>query len=252
MNDIQVISSKIMTLPNRPPFMLDRDLAMIYGTTPKKLNQAVKRNRDRFPDDFIFQLTKEEAEICGFDDFFKVTDCDLKNDGRGKHAKYLPYGFTREGCNQLSAVLKTPAAVARSVQIMRSFSAMERGETAMQGVLEKIADVVSDLSERVKDLESKPSVNINLPDDTALPIAIERKFSLTRGFEKRAYRFPEVREMILSMRRQGRSFLAIEQAIKATWPDKPEKHVSKSSIHRFWTRAKKGKLKEFGIDVTIH
>lgn len=186
MNDLQVIGSKIMTLPDRPPFMLDRDLAMVYGTTTKKLNQAVKRNPDRFPEDFIFQLSKSEAESCGFfdavtdcdrmEEIFKVTDCDripsqkfngddnaVANcdripDSKKRNKRYFPYGFTREGCNMLSAVLTTPTAVARSVQIMRAFSAIERwGGNAAGEIVERLVNVVSKMDEKQVVIEDRLS-----------------------------------------------------------------------------------------------
>lgn len=125
--------------------MLDSDVAMAYGTTAKRINEAVSRNPERFPEDFVFQLTKKEAEACGFD--FEVPDWNLKTDGElvaicdqfstRKHRpkSYRPYGFTREGCNMLATVLRTPAAVERAIVIIRAFSARERGETGAMGIL---------------------------------------------------------------------------------------------------------------------
>lgn len=119
MNDLQTIGKKIVSLPGRPLFMLDRDVSELYGTETKKLNQAVKRNPDRFPEDFCFLLEEDELRKL------EVTDCDLKIGDHGGR-RYMPYAFTREGCNMLSAVLNTKVAIARSIQIMRAFSAMER------------------------------------------------------------------------------------------------------------------------------
>src|SRR3990167_8602565 len=115
-NELQIsnISSKIFRLAGRPPFMLDRDIAEIYETESRIINQAVKRNPNRFPEDFCFQLTKLE-----------ITNCDLKFDNYGGN-RNLPHAFTREGCNMLSAVLSTPVAIERSIQIMRAFSALEK------------------------------------------------------------------------------------------------------------------------------
>ena len=78
--------------------MLDRDLAALYGVTTKNLNKAVNRNLDRFPGDFMFQLTREEYESLRF--HFGT----LK---RGQHSKYLPYAFTQEGVAMLSGVLRS-------------------------------------------------------------------------------------------------------------------------------------------------
>jgi len=145
MNDLAAISKKIITLPGRPLFMLDRDVAELYETETKYVNQAVRRNPDRFPEDFYFELTADESqkvvadcdrsvkfEVADCDikkPTFEVTDCDLKTDGRGGR-RTLPFAFTREGCNMLSAVLSTSVAIARSIQIMRAFSSLERSRAA--------------------------------------------------------------------------------------------------------------------------
>ena len=95
--------------------MLDRDLAELYGVETKVLNQAVKRNLGRFPDDFRFRLTKEE---CSRSQFVTL------NEGRGSNIKYLPYAFTEQGVAMLSGVLKSPTAVEVNIRIMRAFVSM--------------------------------------------------------------------------------------------------------------------------------
>ena len=97
--------------------MLDRDLATLYGVETKVLNQAVKRNIERFPDDFRFQLSKEE---CSKSQIVTL------NEGRGHNIKKMPYAFTEQGVAMLSGVLRSPTAVAVNVQIMRAFVAMRR------------------------------------------------------------------------------------------------------------------------------
>ena len=92
--------------------MLDTDLASIYGVTTKVLNQAVKRNRDRFPEDFMFQLTKKEKEEV-------VTNCDHLN--YLKYSPFLPYAFTEHGAVMLANVLNSPVAVKASIQVVRAF-----------------------------------------------------------------------------------------------------------------------------------
>jgi len=116
---ISEIRSKIINLPGRPPFMLDRALAEIYQVETGHLNRASNRNPDRFPDDFRFQLTSDEVEILRCQNVISSLN------GHGG-LRYLPYVYTREGCNMMSACLETPVAVKRSVFIMRAFSAMER------------------------------------------------------------------------------------------------------------------------------
>lgn len=97
--------------------ILDSDLAMLYGVPTKGLNQAVKRNKNRFPADFVFQLTKDEY------DFLKSQ---IVTSGRiSEQKRKLPYVFTRNGANMVCTVLKSPIAVHRSIQIMRAFSTLE-------------------------------------------------------------------------------------------------------------------------------
>lgn len=114
--------------------MIDKDLAGLYGVETKALNQAVKRNIERFPDHFMFQLTKEEynslwSQIVTLDDFpdspLRSQTVTLKN-GRGQHSKYLPYVFTEQGVSQLSAILKSKTAVSVSIRIMDAFVAMRK------------------------------------------------------------------------------------------------------------------------------
>ena len=95
--------------------MLDKDLAMLYGVEAKVLNQAVKRNVERFPDDFRFQLTKEECLRSQI-----VT----LNEKQGQHLKYMPYAFTEQGVAMLSSVLRSQTAIEVNIQIMRAFVSM--------------------------------------------------------------------------------------------------------------------------------
>ena len=94
--------------------LLDVDLAGMYGVDVKVLNQAVKRNIERFPEDFMFQLTSDEAESL------RSQTVTLKS-GRGQHRKYLPYAFTEQGVAMLSSVLRGPRAVQVNIEIMRAF-----------------------------------------------------------------------------------------------------------------------------------
>lgn len=94
--------------------MLDSDLAELYGVATKVLIQAVKRSQKRFPDDFMFQLTIEEATLL------RSQIVTLKT-GRGQHRKYLPYAFTEQGVAMLSSVLHSDRAIHVNIEIMRAF-----------------------------------------------------------------------------------------------------------------------------------
>ena len=94
--------------------MLDVDLAVLYGVEIKALNQAVKRNRLRFPPDFMFRLTPAEARSLR-------SQTVTLDRGRGRHRKYHPYAFTEQGVAMLSSVLRSQRAVRVNVEIMRAF-----------------------------------------------------------------------------------------------------------------------------------
>ena len=100
--------------------LLSEHLAELYSVPVKALNQAVKRNISRFPDDFMFQLTREEADAVLRSRSQIVT---LK---RGKNIKYLPYAFTEQGVAMLSSVLRSPRAVEVNIAIMRTFVQLRR------------------------------------------------------------------------------------------------------------------------------
>ena len=138
------IESLIRTIRGQK-VMFDSDLAMLYGVTTSRLNEQVKRNMNRFPDDFMFQLTKEEwnalrSQIVTLEDLksqFATSKSDhlqgvesltsqiatLKN-GRGQHRKFLPHVFTRNGIGMLSSVLRSETAVEVNIRIMRAFTAI--------------------------------------------------------------------------------------------------------------------------------
>jgi hypothetical protein len=95
--------------------MLDVDLATLYGVSPKRLNEQVKRNRARFPEDFLFQLTLKEARALPLSRSQFAT---LK---RGHNLKYAPFAFTEHGAVMLAAVLNSSVAVEASIQVVRAF-----------------------------------------------------------------------------------------------------------------------------------
>ena len=105
--------------------MLDRDLAQLYKVETKVMNQAVKRNKERFPEEFCFQLTREEVEreILSRSQFVTLKN-DEAEDKRGTNIKYLPYVFTEQGVAMLSSVLKSETAINASIQIMKAFVSM--------------------------------------------------------------------------------------------------------------------------------
>jgi len=117
MVDEHTIQNKIYTLRGLQ-VMLDRDLAELYGVETKVVNQAVKRNSERFPSDFMFQLTKEELE--NWRSQFVTSNKEKMG------LRRPPYAFTEQGVSMLSAILKSPVAVDMSVKIIRTFVTMRK------------------------------------------------------------------------------------------------------------------------------
>ncbi|MFY4806850.1 ORF6N domain-containing protein [Aliarcobacter butzleri] len=117
---LEDINSKIYTIRGLQ-VMLDEDLAKLYDVETKVFNQAVKRNIERFPDNFRFQLTKNEYENLRSQ--FVTLSLDK---GWGTHKKYLPYVFTEQGVSMLSAVLKSNTAIQTSIMIINSFVKMRK------------------------------------------------------------------------------------------------------------------------------
>ena len=113
---IELIASKIYLIRGIK-VMLDRDLAELYGVETKVLKQAVRRNINRFPSDFMFELTKGENQSL------RSQNVTLK---RGQHSKYLPFAFTEHGVLMLSSVLNSERAVQVNIQIMRTFTKLRK------------------------------------------------------------------------------------------------------------------------------
>ena len=128
---VEIIEKKILLIRGEK-VMLDADLAELYEVETFNLNKAVKRNIDRFPQDFMFQLTKEEADSLRFQiGILKPgeqagTQSETTMLGRGQHRKYLPYVFTEQGVAMLSSVLNSERAVKVNIEIMRAFVSLRQ------------------------------------------------------------------------------------------------------------------------------
>ena len=123
-----MIRSRIFTIRG-VQVILDKDLAELYGVEVSQLNRQVKRNIERFPDDFMFQLTREECSRC---------QIGILNGSRGSNIKYLPYAFTENGVAMLSGLLRSSRAIAANIQIMRAFNAMRRALASIAPLLSRI------------------------------------------------------------------------------------------------------------------
>lgn len=122
--------------------IMDRELALLYGVPTKVLNQAVRRNLDRFPEDFMFQLTLNEARAWWQEsrDALRSQNVTLKA-RRGYHIKYRPYAFTEHGILMLSSVLKSERAVRVNIQIMRTFVRLRQMLASNVELARKLSDL---------------------------------------------------------------------------------------------------------------
>ena len=109
---VEIIENKIFLIRGKS-VMLDTDLARLYSVATKRLNEQVKRNKRRFPEDFMFRLTKDEQDGL-------VANCDRLE--KLKHSSSLPYAFTEQGIAMLSSVLNSERAIMVNIQIMRTFT----------------------------------------------------------------------------------------------------------------------------------
>ena len=117
------IKSLIYTIRGKQ-VILDSDVAMLYHYETKNINKAVKRNIERFPEEFCFQLTDKKLTILRFQ-IGTSNDKNIKNDSRGGR-RYLPYVFTEQGIAMLAGILKNEIAIAVSINIIKSFIEMRR------------------------------------------------------------------------------------------------------------------------------
>lgn len=127
----EVIEAKIFWIRGKK-IMLDRDLAQLYGVKAIALRQQVKRNKKRFPDDFMFQLSEEEANLLVSQNVIP---------SQKSFGGYLPYAFTEQGIAMLSSVLNSERAIEVNIAIMRAFVKMRRLLETHKGLLRKIEEM---------------------------------------------------------------------------------------------------------------
>lgn len=140
---VEVIATRILELRGKK-VMLDRDLAKLYGVKVKRLNEQVKRNRKRFPDDFMFQVTKEEIDSLRSQNVTLNSRSQFATLKQGQNIKYLPYVFTEQGVAMLSSVLNSERAIQVNILIMRAFTK-----------LREILLTHKDLAAKIEALEKK-------------------------------------------------------------------------------------------------
>jgi hypothetical protein len=152
--------------------LLDADLAAMYGVPVKALNQAAKRNSDRFPADFRFQLTADEAERL------RSQNVTLDGDRRGQHRKYLPWAFTEHGALMAASVLNSARAVQMSIYVVRAFLRLREWAAGHAELASKLADLERRVAGHDEDLKAIVGALRQL---TEPPLAARRKIGFRSG-----------------------------------------------------------------------
>ena len=142
--ELSIIKEKIFTIRGHK-VMLDFDLAELYAVETRVLKQAVRRNIDRFPDDFMFELTKEELENWR-------SQFVMSNETNKMGLRYAPFAFTEQGVAMLSSVLKSKKAIDVNIAIMRSFVMLRQHLTNYGSLKEQIAQLEKEMNVKFKDI----------------------------------------------------------------------------------------------------
>ena len=158
------IEERIFTIRGKQ-VMIDKDLALLYGVETKRLNEQVKRNIERFPEDFMFQLTMEEC--------LRSQIATLKP-AQGQHMKYLPNAFTENGIAMLSSVLRSETAITVNIKIMRTFTQIRKSVYRESNLLNRVELIEYNLSDMRKLLiettDKVDSVFNSMKDTSSLPV----------------------------------------------------------------------------------
>ena len=163
--EIEIIKNSIHEIRGKK-VMLDMDLAKLYEVETRVLKQAVRRNRERFPEDFMFELTKDEWNIIR-------SQLVMFKNGQGKFPKYLPFVFTEQGVAMLSAVLNSEYAVRISVQIMRAFVVIRQFALTYQELNEKLIELEKKQNQKFTDIDQV--LNYLIKKEQQLTQQVQRK-----------------------------------------------------------------------------
>jgi hypothetical protein len=187
MTIIQSIQNRIYEIRGQR-VMLDFDLAELYEVETKVLNQAVKRNLKRFPEDFMFQLSEEEwvevrssSNIEAVSSSLRSQTVTLKT-GRGQHSKYTPHAFTEQGVAMLSGILNSDKAINMNITIMRAFVAIRRLALSQSDIVTQLHQLKQRMGEHDMQLSSIYDAIENLLDEKAAQNKWENRERI--GFRK--------------------------------------------------------------------
>jgi phage regulator Rha-like protein len=171
---IELIQSKIVVIRGEK-VMIDHDLAELYGVETGVLNRAVKRNLERFPKDFMFQLLANEWELLR-------CQTGISKESRGGR-RYLPYAFTEQGVAMLSSVLNSKTAIEVNIAIMRAFVQLRKISYSQKQISRRLREIevrLGDHDEKIEIIFEAILQLLTLPEETKNPIGFEIKEPETR------------------------------------------------------------------------
>ena len=206
MNDLEPIKRRIYEIRGRK-IMLDADLAELYCVETRALNQAVKRNIERFPDDFMFPLTREEWEILKANSqhtsILTSQNVILKKNGRGQHSNYPPLAFTREGIAMLSGLLRSEVAVQANINIMRAFFQMQEALLIVSNTQLQLEQIRAEIKQLRTDMNDTLADQNDINEITRAQLdAISDALMELQNQDNRHPSLPEIGYMAIQKRRE--------------------------------------------------
>lgn len=183
--ELEVIQSMIYEIRGQR-VMLDRDLAEIYKVETRTLKQAVRRNMERFPDDFMFELTKPEYDSLRSQ--FVILDDTGETGARGKHSKYLPFAFTEQGVAMLSSVLRSDTAIKMNISIMRAFIAVRnmimspsfQEVSKLRQEMKQLKEYIEDVFADYNDINEDTRIQLELINQSLAELQVQKE-ALTKS-----------------------------------------------------------------------
>lgn len=175
------VDASILTIRGQR-VLLDADLAVLYGVPTKALNRAVKRNRERFPADFMFQLTTEEVQALRYQNGTSILRSQSgTSNGRGGR-RYLPYVFTEQGVAMLSSVLRSKRAIQVNIEIMRAFVRFRAMAAGHRDLLQRLDALERRYDARFKKVFEAIRLLVELPaSGTKRPVGFRPSSALGSG-----------------------------------------------------------------------
>jgi phage regulator Rha-like protein len=163
--EIEILQQKIYEIGGQR-VMLDYDLAELYEVETKRLKEAVRRNLNRFPIDFMFELSREEY-------FSLRTQIASLENGKGKHSKYNPFAFTEHGVTMLSSILKSERAIEINISVVRAFVHMRQYAFNHKDLTNQLKQLENQYNKQFDDVFE--AINYLMKKDTLAKHQIERK-----------------------------------------------------------------------------